>query len=337
MNAVDPLLTPPPVPAAPGWEPAYRALWRTGELARRVDRALASLRSCRVCPRNCDVDRLADRYAFCKTGRFAAVSSHFAHFGEEDCLRGWNGSGTIFFTHCNLRCVFCQNYDISQGARLSQATPTPPDRLAALMLELQDLGCHNINFVTPEHVVPQVLEAVVRAAARGLQLPLVYNTSAYDSAESLELLDGVIDIYMPDFKYWKPESAERYLKAADYPQVARARINEMYRQVGDLKIDEQGLAYRGVNIRHLVMPGALDETHAILRWIRDTLGSSAYVNLMDQYYPAGRVNECLYPELNRCLSGSEFSEARHIARSLGLTRLDERHPHRWLRPRLIVG
>ncbi len=205
------------------------------------------------------------------------------------------------------------------------------------MLELQDLGCHNINFVTPEHVVPQVLEAVVRAAARGLQLPLVYNTSAYDSAESLELLDGVIDIYMPDFKYWKPESAERYLKAADYPQVARARINEMYRQVGDLKIDEQGLAYRGVNIRHLVMPGALDETHAILRWIRDTLGSSAYVNLMDQYYPAGRVNECLYPELNRCLSGSEFSEARHIARSLGLTRLDERHPHRWLRPRLIVG
>src|SRR5439155_849454 len=214
MNAVGPLLTPSPGPAAPGWEPAYRALWRTGELARRVDRALASLRSCRGCLRTCDVDRLA---------------------------------------------------------------------------------------------------------------------------ESLELLDGVIDIYMPDFKYWNPESAERYLKAADYPQVARARINEMYRQVGDLKIDEQGLAYRGVNIRHLVMPGALDETHAILRWIRDTLGSSAYVNLMDQYYPAGRVNERLYPELNRRLSGSEFSEARHIARSLGLTRLDERHPHRWLRPRLIVG
>src|SRR5881396_791245 len=315
--------------------PAYQSL--SGSFSQKRQRALKSLEDCRMCPRDCGVNRLENRWAACKTGRYAVVDCYFAHFGEEYCLRGWNGSGTMFFSHCNLRCVFCQNYDISQGARLSQATPTPPDRLAALMLELQDLGCHNINFVTPEHVVPQVLEAVVRAAARGLQLPLVYNTSAYDSAESLELLDGVIDIYMPDFKYWKPESAERYLKAADYPQVARARINEMYRQVGDLKIDEQGLAYRGVNIRHLVMPGALDETHAILRWIRDTLGSSAYVNLMDQYYPAGRVNECLYPELNRCLSGSELSEARHIARSLGLTRLDERHPHRWLRPRLIVG
>src|SRR5881397_836067 len=314
--------------------PAYLTLLDSGELERRAAEAVAALKDCTVCPRDCHVDRLEDKRMFCATGRRARVASHFPHFGEEDCLRGRKGSGTIFFSWCNLRCVFCQNGDISQRP---DGDEVDARGLAEMMLELQDLGCHNINFVTPEHVVPQVLEAVARAAARGLQLPLVYNTSAYDSAESLELLDGVIDIYMPDFKYWNPESAERYLKAADYPQVARARINKMYREVGDLKIDEQGLAYRGVNIRHLVMPGALDETFSFLRWIRDTLGSSAYVNLMDQYYPAGRVNERLYPELNRRLSGSEFSEARHIARSLGLTRLDERHPHRWLRPRLIVG
>ncbi|HEU5261376.1 MAG TPA: hypothetical protein VFU41_08125 [Gemmatimonadales bacterium] len=318
---------------APGREPAYLALYRSGELGRRVERALESLRACRVCPRNCDVDRLRDAYAFCKTGRYAVVSSRFAHFGEEDCLRGWNGSGTIFFSHCNLRCVFCQNYDISQAARISQAQPTPPEELSGMMLELQAAGCHNINFVTPEHVVPQVLEALVCAVERGLRLPLVYNTSAYDSAESLTLLDGVVDIYMPDFKYWEPASAARYLKAADYPEVARARIAEMHCQVGDLQLNDDGLAYRGLNIRHLVMPGALDETEAILRWIRETLGPATYVNLMDQYYPAGRVSATLYPELNRRLLPEEFSAARRIARSLGLERLDERRPHPLLRRR----
>ncbi|HXF94841.1 MAG TPA: radical SAM protein [Gemmatimonadales bacterium] len=322
---------PDPVPRAPGWEPAYLERYRSGELARRVERALASLRSCRVCPRDCDVDRLADRYAFCKTGRHAVVSSYFPHFGEEDCLRGWNGSGTIFFSHCNLRCVFCQNYDISQAARVSESRGTPPERLAAMMLELQARGCHNINLVTPEHVVPQALEALLLAARGGLRLPLVYNTSAYDSADSLELLDGVVDIYMPDFKYWKPESAGRYLKAPDYPEVARARIKEMHRQVGDLRVDEEGLAYRGLNLRHLVMPGALDETEAILRWVARELGPTTYVNLMDQYYPAGRVSREHYPEINRRLTQEEFLEARRLARSLGLTRLDERAPHRLLR------
>ncbi len=323
--------TPAPAPTAPGWEPAYLALHRSGELSRRVERAVESLHSCRVCPRNCDVDRLADRYAFCKTGRYAVVGSYFPHFGEEDCLRGWNGSGTIFFSHCNLRCVFCQNYDISQAAKVSEVRGTPPERLAVVMLELQARGCHNINFVTPEHVVPQVLEALLVGAESGLRLPIVYNTSSYDSAESLELLDGVVDIYMPDFKYWKPETAQRYLKAADYPEVARARIKEMHRQVGDLRVDEEGLAYRGLNIRHLVMPGALDETEAILRWIAEELGPTTYVNVMDQYYPAGRVNDQHYPELNRHLSREEFLAAQRIARRLGLTRLDERAPHRLLR------
>ncbi len=312
------------LPGAPDWEPAYLPLHQSGELQRRVERALGALRACRVCPRNCDVNRLEDKYAFCKTGRHAVVASHFPHFGEEDCLRGWNGSGTIFFSHCNLRCVFCQNYDISQAARLSQVRPTPPERLAQLMLELQRRGCHNINFVTPEHVVPQALEALALAVEGGLRLPLVYNTSAYDSAESLELLDGVVDIYMPDFKYWKPESAERYLKAPDYPEVARARIKEMHRQVGDLRLDGRGLAYRGLNIRHLVMPGALEETAAILRWIGQELGANTYVNLMDQYYPAGRVSATLYPELDRRLRPEEFREAERLAAVAGLRRLDRR-------------
>jgi putative pyruvate formate lyase activating enzyme len=200
------------------WEPGYLGLHRTGELRARVERALESLRSCRVCPRNCDVDRLAGRYAFCKTGRHAVVASHFPHFGEEDCLRGWNGSGTIFFSHCNLRCVFCQNYDISQAAKLSEVVPTPPDRLAAMMLALQERGCHNINFVTPEHVVPQVLEGLLLAVEGGLRLPLVYNTSAYDSAESLAWLDGVVDVYMPDFKYWTPALTTRTSRGRASPR-----------------------------------------------------------------------------------------------------------------------
>jgi putative pyruvate formate lyase activating enzyme len=325
---------PSPIPSAPGYEPAYLALHRSGELAARVQRALDSLRSCRVCPRNCDVNRLEDKYAFCKTGRYAVVGSYFPHFGEEDCLRGWNGSGTIFFSHCNLRCVFCQNFDISQAAKVSEVRGAPPEELASHMLELQGRGCHNINFVTPEHVVPQMLEALALAAERGLRLPIVYNTSAYDSAESLELLDGVVDIYMPDFKYWRSESAQQYLKAPDYPDVARARIKEMYRQVGDLRTDAEGLAYRGLNIRHLVMPGALDETAAILEWVRNELGPTAYVNLMDQYYPAGRVSEEFYPEINRRLSADEFREATRLARALGLERLDQRKPHRLLRRRL---
>jgi putative pyruvate formate lyase activating enzyme len=312
------------MPHAPGWEPAYLALYHRGELRARVERALASLRSCRACPRACDVDRLADRYAFCRSGRYASVSSHFPHFGEEAVLRGWNGSGTIFFNHCNLRCVFCQNFAISQGARRSAIQATPPERLAAMMLELQGGGCHNINLVTPEHVVPQVLEALLLAVEGGLRLPLVYNTSAYDSAESLELLDGVVDIYMPDFKYWKPDHAARYLKAADYPAVARARIAEMHRQVGALRVDRNGLAYRGVNVRHLVMPGGLEETEAILRWIRGALGPATYVNLMDQYHPAGRVSDTLYPELNRRLCADEYRAARRVACSLGLERLDRR-------------
>ena len=310
-----------------GFRPAYLSLSSAG-LRRRAERALATLGDCRACPRDCGVNRLEDKWAACKTGRYAVVSSAFPHFGEEDCLRGWRGSGTIFFAHCNLRCVFCQNYDISQAIRPGTVSPGHrPEEIAGMMLDLQDRGCHNINFVTPEHVVPQVIEAVAVAADRGLGLPIVYNTSAYDSLESIELLDGIVDIYMPDFKYWSAERSRTYLKAEDYPDAARAAIRAMHRQVGPLVLNGDGLAERGLIIRHLVMPGAPDETEAILGWIAEELGRDSYVNLMDQYYPAGKVSAERHPEINRRLTSPEFAQAREIARRLGLRRLDVRQPH----------
>jgi putative pyruvate formate lyase activating enzyme len=271
-----------------------------------------------VCPRECKVDRLADRPGLCKVGRHAVVASHFPHFGEEDCLRGWNGSGTIFFSGCNLRCVFCQNHDISWQLQGERAGPA---RLAAMMLELQARGCHNINWVTPEHVVPQILEALPPAIEGGLRLPTVYNTSSYDSLESLELMDGVVDVYMPDFKLWTSERARRYLAKRDYPEVARQAVREMHRQVGDLVFDERGLARRGLLVRHLVMPGMVDETEAILRFIAEALGSGTYVDVMAQYYPAGRTSE--FPEIDRHPYRSEVEGALELADQLGLRRLED--------------
>ena len=293
------------------------------ELRTRSDRALARLADCRLCPRDCGVNRLADRWSACKTGRYAVVSSAFPHHGEEDCLRGSRGSGTIFFAHCNLRCVFCQNFDISQGQRPAPGCGLPPDRLAGLMLELQARGCHNINFVTPEHVVPQILEALVPAVEGGLRLPIVYNTSAYDSLDSLVLMDGVVDVYMPDFKLWSEERSAGWLKAADYPRVAREAIRAMHAQVGPLELDQRGLARRGLLVRHLMMPGCLGETESILRWLAAELGPGTYVNLMDQYRPAGRVTGACHPELMARVSRSDLARAKSLARSLGL-RLDRR-------------
>jgi putative pyruvate formate lyase activating enzyme len=301
--------------------PSYLALG-AAELERRAEQALALLAPrCQVCPRLCRVDRRADVRGLCGSGRRAVVASVFPHFGEEDCLRGWRGSGTIFFSGCNLRCVFCQNWDISWQVRGEEASPW---RLAELMLELQALGCHNINWVTPEHVVPQILEAMPYAVAGGLRLPIVYNTSAYDSLDSLRLLEGVVDIYMPDFKLWTAERARRYLKRADYPEVARETIREMQRQVGDLVLDERGLARRGLLIRHLVMPGLLDETERILRWIAEELGPGTYVNLMSQYYVSGRVGrDGQYAEIARRVYRQEYEQALAVAEELGL-RLDAR-------------
>jgi putative pyruvate formate lyase activating enzyme len=311
--------------AVTSFEPAYLRLCESGELNRRVERAVETLRSCRMCPRNCRVDRLKDKFAVCKTGRYAIVSSHFAHFGEEDCLRGWKGSGTIFFCGCNLRCVFCQNFDISWQVR---GVPAPPTRLARMMLELQEQGCHNINFVTPEHVVPQIIEALPLAIECGLRLPLVYNTGAYDSMESLRLLDGIVDIYMPDFKYWDSEMARRYSKAPDYPEVARRAIKEMFRQVGDLVFDENGLAKRGLLIRHLVMPGDIAGTSRVLRWIARELSPATFVNVMAQYHPAGKVSRSEYADINRCVLPSEYERALDEARRAGLVRLESRRANR---------
>ncbi|HXH06845.1 MAG TPA: radical SAM protein [Vicinamibacterales bacterium] len=311
--------------------PAYLDLSRDA-LRARAERAVAMLADCRACPRDCGVNRLENRWAACKTGRYAVVSSYFPHFGEEDCLRGWNGSGTIFFSHCNLRCVFCQNFDISQAIKPGREPGSPPEEIAAMMLHLQRLGCHNINFVTPEHVVPQIVEALADAVPAGLRLPLVYNTSAYDSLESLELMHGLVDIYMPDFKYWSRERSRTYMQAEDYPDAARAAIKAMHEQVGPLVLDDDGLARRGLLIRHLVMPGCLDETQAILEWIARELGPDTYVNLMDQYYPAGKVGPDRFVEINRRLTAAEFREAQRIARDVGLRRLDVRRPH----PRLLA-
>jgi putative pyruvate formate lyase activating enzyme len=302
--------------------PAYLALLESRELQRRVERAREMLHSCMACPRNCRVDRLAEKFAVCRTGRYAIVSSHFAHFGEEDCLRGWRGSGTIFFSGCNLRCVFCQNFDISWQPKGVLASP---EKLAAMMLDLQRQGCHNINFVTPEHVVAQIIEALPLAIKAGLRVPLVYNTSAYDSMESLALMDGIVDIYMPDFKYWDAEMARQYSRAPDYPEVARRTIKEMHRQVGDLVLDERGLARRGLLIRHLVMPHDIGGTLEVARWIAQELSPNTSVNIMPQYYPTGKVSSRDFAEINRRISPEEYELALDAACQAGLKRLDPRH------------
>ncbi|HSL45277.1 MAG TPA: radical SAM protein [Anaerolineales bacterium] len=286
-------------------------------MKQRALAAIASLANCRGCPRKCGDDRLADKTGVCKTGRYARVSSYFPHTGEEDCLRGWRGSGTIFFAGCSLRCPFCQNYEISHGV---QGEETHSEPLAQMMLELQSSGCHNINLVTPEHVVPQILEALVLAVEAGLRIPLVYNTSSYDSMESLQWMDGVVDIYMPDFKIWDSKLAAKYLAAKNYPEVARRSIKEMQRQVGALKIDEDGLAKRGVLVRHLVLPGNVAGTRDITKFLAQEISQDTYLNVMAQYFPAGKVSAEKFPEMNRPITPQEYSSAIAFAQKAGLHR-----------------
>jgi len=301
----------------------YLALNEQGMLAERIAAARQMLSPCRVCPRQCKVDRLADEKGICRTGVRPLVSSYAPHFGEESPLVGSGGSGTIFLTNCNLLCVFCQNYEISH---LGQGVETDAGQLASMMISLQRQGCHNINFVTPSHVVPQILAALPKAIEKGLTLPLVYNSSAYDALETLKLLEGVVDIYMPDFKFWTRESGKMYAKAPDYAEVARKAIVEMYRQVGDLVMDGEGVAYRGLLVRHLVMPGGLEETREILRFLASEVSADTYVNVMDQYRPCGKANQ--FPPIDRRLTHAEYQEALRMARDAGLQRLDEKD---WLR------
>jgi putative pyruvate formate lyase activating enzyme len=297
--------------------PAYIKTFESGLLKKKISQTYLLLSSCVLCPRKCRVDRLSGEKGICKTGRFAFVSSYHAHFGEEDPLVGSQGSGTIFFTHCNLMCLFCQNFDISHQGYGQEVSD---DELARLMLTLQKQGCHNINFVTPSHVVPQILSALEIAISDGLAVPLVFNTGGYDRVATLKQLEGVFDIYMPDFKFWDPAVAQSACQAEDYPEVARQALIEMHRQVGDLQIDDSGVARRGLLIRHLVLPDGLAGTREIMRFIVQHISANSYVNVMSQYRPCGRAAEV--KGLNQHLASKDFHWAVQAAKEEGITRLD---------------
>lgn len=300
-------------------ESVYIAASRSGLLNRRIDKSRRLLKECTLCPRHCQVDRLGGEVGLCRTGASAKVASYGPHFGEEALLVGDRGSGTIFFCGCSLLCVFCQNYDISHPAKFSCAS-VDDLQLAEVMVELQEQGCHNINLVTPSHVIPQILAALPHAIDRGLTVPLVYNSSGYDSVTSLQLLEGIVDIYMPDFKFWSVDSARKYAGAEDYPETARMALWEMQRQVGNLLVNAQGYAYRGLLVRHLLMPGGGEETDAILHFLAKEISSECYVNIMDQYHPAGRADD--FKDLGLTVSPKEYRQAVQQAKKYGLTRLD---------------
>jgi putative pyruvate formate lyase activating enzyme len=298
--------------------PSYLALERSGRLAEREEKLFAFYESCHLCPRNCRVNRLKGETGVCQATARVKISSAFPHFGEERPLVGQSGSGTIFFSNCGLRCVFCQNYTISiegEGVEISD------HQLAETMIKVQSFGCHNINLVTPTHYVPNIVRALRRAIQLGLKIPLVYNTSGYETLEVLELLDGIIDIYLPDLKYMHPGFAAKYSSGAyNYPYSAKAAVKEMDRQVGELKLDNRGIARRGVILRHLILPNGVSGTEEFIKFVADELSAGTYVNLMGQYRPEYKARE--YPEINRRIKRSEYQEALAWARKSGLHRLD---------------
>jgi putative pyruvate formate lyase activating enzyme len=298
--------------------PLYLQTIRAGRMDEKIRRAMAMLRECNICPRQCRVNRTADEQGTCQTGRLAIVSSYGAHHGEEAPISGRNGSGTIFFTGCNLLCRFCQNFDIShQGA----GEPINAPDLADIMLSLQAQGCHNINLVTPTHVVPQILKALALAADRGLEIPLVYNSGGYERVETLTILEGVVDIYMPDFKFWDSSVANKLCNAPDYPRRACNALREMHRQVGDLVIDnESGIARRGLLLRHLVMPGEKAGTAQVMQFVAKEISTGTYVNVMGQYRPCGDAPNM--PGIDRAVSAQAVKAARRATREAGLSRLD---------------
>jgi len=283
-----------------------------------VARARAVLEECCLCPRHCGVNRLAGESGKCRVTSQVAVSSYGPHFGEEAPLVGRHGSGTIFFACCNLQCIFCQNYTISH---FGEGSVVDNEELARMMLSLQSSGCHNVNLVSPTHVVPYILEALEIAVSKGLYLPIVYNSGGYDSVETLKLLDGVVDIYMPDMKYFDEKTAERFSGVKNYPEVNRAAVKEMHRQVGDLQIDEQGVAQRGLLVRHLVLPNGLAGTEAAVHFLAQEVSTNTYLNVMAQYHPCYQAFDI--PQLARPVSREEFNEAVDLARQQGLHRLDK--------------
>jgi putative pyruvate formate lyase activating enzyme len=304
-------------------ESAYLQTYRAGLFPERIKKAFRILESCSLCPRNCRVNRLKGEKGHCRAGDEPEVSSYSPHFGEESPLVGAHGSGTIFLSHCSLRCLFCQNYSLShqgEGTRISS------DRLSRMMVELQMMGCHNINFVTPTHFVPQILKALPPAIEKGLSVPLVYNSSGYDSLETLRLLDGIFDIYMPDFKFSDSAPAREFCNAPDYPQKAKEALKEMQRQVGDLVIDRRGIARRGLLVRHLVLPGSLAGTREAMRFLVREVSAEVYVNIMDQYHPWGEVEP--HSPLNRRITREEYLRAVREAEEEGVRRFDRRDRRR---------
>ena len=297
-------------------KPAYQSLSES-EFSEKVNLAGDILTDCKLCPRECHVDRTSGQRGFCKTGDMPFVSSWGPHFGEERPLVGRYGSGTIFFGNCNLGCLFCQNYSISH---LGEGTEITHEKLADIMLSLQDGGCHNINLVTPTHQVPAILKAVKIAFDKGLKLPLVYNCGGYESVDTLRILDGIIDIYMPDFKYSDKKYSSKYSDADDYPEVAKSAIKEMYRQAGDLQIDESGIATRGLLVRHLVLPEDVAGTSGIIRFIAEEISKETYINIMDQYHPCFKAFD--NPPLDRRITDKEYSDAIKYALKAGLKRID---------------
>ncbi len=298
----------------------YLTLLAENELERRVEGLEALLTSCTVCPKDCGNDRLNDEIAACYSGRLAVVSSYTAHFGEEPCLSGTRGAGNIFFGNCNLRCVYCQNYQISQTWREQRKNEVTHERLAEMMLELQERGCHNIGFVSPTHFAPQMARAVLIAARQGLTLPIVYNTNAYDSVEVLRLLDGIVDVYLPDLKYADSDAGFQYSKVRDYTDHARAAIKEMHRQMGEeLIFDGNGLLQSGLLIRLLVLPNDNAGIEENLRWIRDELSPKTAMSLMAQYYATNKAaTDDRYILLSRRISEGEWFEAVSLLDELGM-------------------
>ena len=295
--------------------PHYIKLHKTCELKKRVHLLNDILNNCKLCPRQCGVNRLNGEVGFCKAGEELMISSAFPHFGEEPPLVGNRGSGTIFLTHCNLKCIFCQNYDISHqghGKIISS------EQLAEYMHSLQKRGCHNINFVTPTHYLPQILAALPYAIDLGLNIPLVYNCGGYEALEAIHLLDGIIDIYMPDVKFASREVAEKYTQTPDYPEVVKKALREMHRQVGDLQINAEGIAERGILIRHLVMPNGLAGSRELMYFIATEISPHSYVNVMSQYRPEYKASD--YPELSRGITHQEYIEAIDSAKDEGLDR-----------------
>jgi putative pyruvate formate lyase activating enzyme len=295
--------------------PVYLRTKEDGRLDRKIEELASYLNPCVLCPRQCKTNRAANELGFCKAPYNLYISSAFPHFGEESPLVGINGSGTIFLSHCNLKCIFCQNYDISI---YGDGRPCSSSQLAAIMIELQARGCHNINFVTPTHYVPHLIKALSIAIDMGLSIPIVYNCGGYESLEVIRLLDGIVDIYMPDIKFLDPELSKRLCRAEDYPDIAKSVIKEMQRQVGDLTISAGGIATRGLLIRHLVMPSCREDTKQVLRFIKEEVSKAAFVNIMAQYHPCNRAED--YPEIARRISNKEYGEALDYARELGLTR-----------------